>query len=371
MSSKIRILYTIPNFDTAGSGQVLLGIAKNLDPSIFEVHICCNHDRGEYFKKVVESGIKVHIGEFTAPLAPKLNLIPRVLKVARFFKKINPDIVHSFHWSSDFTEALAAKLAGAKWIYTKKNMSWGNKSWKIRSSLANGIVTINPFMKELYFPKKKQVKLVPCSVDQNRFKPGKRNDLIREELGFKSGDKLIICIAAVLEVKGIDKLIEAFEQLPDSNYKLILLGDKSSEYAEELILKVQDKQLDDRIKFLGKKSNVEDYLLASDLFVLPTRNIKRSEALGVALLEAMASGILAIGSDIYGIKFILQDFPELLYDPEDPKELATKIQDVLDLPEEKKSAIKTKFSKIIEERFSVEKEVQDHESFYKGILGKI
>ncbi|WP_348799484.1 hypothetical protein [Flavobacterium adhaerens] len=36
---KLKILYTIPNFDTAGSGKVLYDLAQNLDKDKFEVHI--------------------------------------------------------------------------------------------------------------------------------------------------------------------------------------------------------------------------------------------------------------------------------------------------------------------------------------------
>ena len=64
-----KILYTIPNFDTAGSGKALINIANRLDRSRFEPHICCSHDRGIFFKEVIASGIgrdkKICIGGVT------------------------------------------------------------------------------------------------------------------------------------------------------------------------------------------------------------------------------------------------------------------------------------------------------------------
>ena len=86
--SRIKILFTIPNFDTAGSGQVLLNIAKNLNRDEFEPHICCNHDKGAYFKVVEATGIPIHIARFTADLSPKLRIIPSVIKISKFFKLI-------------------------------------------------------------------------------------------------------------------------------------------------------------------------------------------------------------------------------------------------------------------------------------------
>ena len=48
---KIKILYTIPNFDTAGSQKPLFEIAKLLDKNKFIVEIVCLHNRGDFFPK--------------------------------------------------------------------------------------------------------------------------------------------------------------------------------------------------------------------------------------------------------------------------------------------------------------------------------
>lgn len=62
---KLKILYTIPNFDTAGSGKVLYDLAKGLDRERFEVHIACSHNRGAFFNEVEKLGLPVHLIETT------------------------------------------------------------------------------------------------------------------------------------------------------------------------------------------------------------------------------------------------------------------------------------------------------------------
>ena len=368
--SRIKILFTIPNFDTAGSGQVLLNIAQNLNKDEFEVHICCNHGKGAYYKVVEATGIPIHIAHFTADLSPKLGIVPSVIKIAKFFKTIKPDIIHSFHWSSDFTEGMAAKLAGAKWIYTKKNMGWKSRNWKLRTFFADGIVTINPFMKYLYFPTKKNVHLIPCSVDIDKFKAAPRDPKIREAWGFTDNHQVIISVANLVPEKGIENLILAFEMLEDENVRLVFVGNKDNDYGVEMEQLVREKKLEGKVLFLGKKLDVTSYLIASDLFVIPTRDIGRSEALGVALLEAMATGLLVLGSEIDGIKFILQDLPELLFDPENTQELATRIKMIFELNDTEKEEIKGRLQKVITDGFLSEKEVSDHTLFYKKILKK-
>ena len=58
MTKRIRILYTIPNFDTAGSGQHLLTLINNLDSDYFEAQIACLHDKGVLFQEIQNSNIK-------------------------------------------------------------------------------------------------------------------------------------------------------------------------------------------------------------------------------------------------------------------------------------------------------------------------
>ena len=49
---KIKILYVIPNFDTAGSGKVLYDLAKNLNKEKFQVEIACKNAKGAFFNEV-------------------------------------------------------------------------------------------------------------------------------------------------------------------------------------------------------------------------------------------------------------------------------------------------------------------------------
>ena len=71
---KIKILFTIPNFDSAGSGKALLNVAKNLDTSKFEPHICCSHSKGDYYKTVQDSGIPIHIKQTTHPMLSLIHI---------------------------------------------------------------------------------------------------------------------------------------------------------------------------------------------------------------------------------------------------------------------------------------------------------
>ena len=55
---KLKILFTIPNFDTAGSGIPLFKLASQLDREKFDPEIACLHDRGELFQEVKKVVLK-------------------------------------------------------------------------------------------------------------------------------------------------------------------------------------------------------------------------------------------------------------------------------------------------------------------------
>ena len=263
--TKIKILYTIPNFDTAGSGKVLYDLAKYLDKDKFEVSIACDSKKGSFYKEVEALELPIFIIQTTVPLRPYYSFLSRLQPLKQFIKENQFNIVHSWHWSSDWTEVLGAKLGGAKFVFTKKAMSWGNLHWKIRSFLSDFIVTINEEMKN-YFPNKKAQKLIPIGIDldyynSTHFPTNKDSNYFN-----------IISVANLVPVKGIEVLIDAVCTLDNPKIKLSILGDNNNEYGEKLQEKVNVLGKQEQIVFLGKHKDVRPFLVNSDLILFDKIN---------------------------------------------------------------------------------------------------
>ena len=131
MHKKWKILFTIPNFDTAGSGRALLNIINHLNKNYFESHISCSHSKGELFKDIINLEIPYYLHKNQVKMIPRINGLKKCYRLSLFFKNLNIDLIHSFHYGPDYSEALAAKLAGIPWVYTKKNYELGGeiKKW--------------------------------------------------------------------------------------------------------------------------------------------------------------------------------------------------------------------------------------------------
>ncbi|NHN26170.1 glycosyltransferase [Flavobacterium jejuense] len=368
---KIRVLYTIPNFDTAGSGKALLNIALRLNQALFEPHILCLNTKGDFFKVVQQSGIPVHVFNYLAKERPLSNMVFETWKISRKLKEIDPDIIHSFNYSSNYTEALAAKFAGIAWTFTKKNMSWGGSSknsWKLRSFLAQKIIVQNKDMIKQFYPNSTKTELIPRGVSTEKFKSSLPDFKIKEQMNTNENQRVLICVANFVPVKGIEILIDAFDKIninfPD--WVLWLVGDDKNDYGKLLREKVNNLGLSDKIIFSGKQLDVKSYLNHAELFVLPT--LAKGEGSPVALLEAMANGKVVIGSKVSGISDQLENYSSHLFTPKDSVELAEKLNHFMNMGIDDLTKIGLQFFKLVNENYSIKVEVESHEKFYKSLV---
>jgi glycosyltransferase involved in cell wall biosynthesis len=357
---KTKILFTIPNFDTAGSGKVLYDLANGLDKTKFDVEIACVHNKGSFFTEVEKLHLPVHFIDTTIPFKPYFSLFLRLKPIVKFLKTNKYDIVHSWHWSSDWTEVFATRMAGAKFIYTKKAMSWGNIHWKIKSRFSNFIVTINDDIIK-FFPNKLEQELIPLGIDTDYY--NKKHFPTRQT----STDFKIITVANLVPVKGIEILIKAIHLLQNPNLKLEIVGDTRDPYAEILKQMVADLQLEAQINFLGKNTDVRPFLADSDLFVIPTLNEGRKEGMPMALVEAMCMGIPVLGSNISGINYVLKDFPSLLFEAKNESDLSHKINKIYTKTPTERIIIGNDLEKHCQNHFAIQKFIDKHQELYNKV----
>ncbi|MEE9224561.1 MAG: glycosyltransferase family 4 protein [Thermoplasmata archaeon] len=169
--------------------------------------------------------------------------------------------------------------------------------------------------------------VLPNGVDVARFGPATREEA-RSDLGLTISGKLIICVSGLLPFKGQDDLIRAFarvhESMPDS--KLLLIGDGPE--AKELKRIARDLGVRDDVQFEGwvPFEKMPLYLSSSDLFVHPSA----SEGFPNVVLEAMASGLPLVMSNVVGLNAVFEDGRNCFFvPPKDEKALEEKMLSLL------------------------------------------
>ena len=106
------------------------------------------------------------------------------------------------------------------------------------------------------------------------------------------------------ELKGIFILLEAFKELSAEfeNLNLILRGD--GRLKSEIMYLIKRENLSEKITLDSPKYKIEDIYRDIDLLILPA---KRLEGFGLVLIEAMKMGIPVIGTNVGGIKSIINN----------------------------------------------------------------
>lgn len=149
----------------------------------------------------------------------------------------------------------------------------------------------------------------------------------KEKYGIPENAKVLVTAGILNPGKNIELLINCLPQIRMENLYLLIVGDSSTEtnfrYKNSLQVLARKFGVEKKIVFTGwlEKEDLWKIYLASDLFVLPSL----SEGMPNAMLEALGCGLPCIGSDIFGIRDILND-EQLIFDLHDEKTLRDKIQ---------------------------------------------
>ena len=157
-----------------------------------------------------------------------------------------------------------------------------------------------------------------------------RNEKIRNELrstlGIKNDEVLAIITRRMVWKNGVKYLAQATKYIKNTKLKLLFIGD--GEDFEE-VKKTLEENFQNRFILLGSKNHDEiiNYYSASDLSILPSL----MEATSISGLEAMAASLPLIGTNVGGIPVLIKDGENgYLCEPENPQDLAEKIDKLLD-----------------------------------------
>lgn len=149
-----------------------------------------------------------------------------------------------------------------------------------------------------------RVEELPFGVDSVQFHPGDE-PVLRSELGLNNEPTVLFVggLDAAHAFKGVPVLLESLAKLSDVPWRTLIVGEGDLRPLFERQAKTLG--LSGRVQFLGNVSNEQlpHLYRASQIHVLPSTS--RGEAFGLAALEAAASGIPSIVSDLPGVRSVV------------------------------------------------------------------
>lgn len=224
-----------------------------------------------------------------------------IYKMISAIQRTKPDIVHGHIGGVGFA-AMWAKIFRKPLVitaHTKPEKAFTPKVEKqVRAALKAGktkLVAVsedNANKLRKYFDLNEELcGCVNNGIDLDRFTR-------KEHDGFT-----LIHVGRQDENKNQAALIRCFARLheKDSNTKLLLLGD--GDQHQKLIALAEQLGVADAVTFTGNVPNTEDYYAVSDLYV----QCSHREAMPLSVLEAMATGLPIVSTDVGGLSDVVQD----------------------------------------------------------------
>ncbi|MBC7086103.1 MAG: glycosyltransferase family 4 protein [Methanomethylovorans sp.] len=354
----------------AGTEIAAYNIAKHLAKKGHEVHVITVLDEGlsEYEFK---HGFFVH-------RVPSINLLflkPLYIWIKFFLRlrSIEPDIVHIQ------SIPLSVPAFFLKLISHKNYIIWVQGSDIYRPTIflnifsnillkeACTVIALTEGMrKEIYRKCKRDIIVIPNGIDLDKFSDGQNLNKADLNLNHKYNsirkEQKIIFVGTLRPIKGVRYLIEAMTIIKKTNpyTKLIIIGDGQERGSLEKL--TYDLDLRTHVSFLGKVSNDEipKYMKGSDVLVLPSL----SESFGIVNIEAMASGVPIVSTNVGGLSYIIKDGVNgFLVNPKDPGSIAEKCLQILNDSNLKEQMSKNNLSEA--EKYSWDKIVERLLEVYK------
>ena len=331
----------LPHPFAGGAETQIHALAPLLAERGVEVHLITRQDPGLLAEEQLGA---VHV--YRAPMAGhrSLDALSYLNFAVRKARQIQPDILHAHHLRSPASAGLLAahlqriplvvKLLGGG---ESGDINRLNQTWSGRARLGLLKAKVDRFiwigacitaeLEAIGVGQGQQIRL-PNGVDVSRFLPLDDQACIhrKQALGLAPGLNVLFS-GRLISQKRLPDLLSAWQKIHHHHPEANLLIAGAGPEAESLT-----KLAGPQVCWLGYRRDIDQLLPAVDLFVLPSI----SEGLSNALLEAMASGIACLASDIPGNnELISDDVDGRLFAATDVSALAQQIDDLLQSAEQR------------------------------------
>lgn len=371
---KIRIVYLMTSCKKLGPTQQTLNIIKNLDQSVFEPILITINDEeadsrmADYLPYVtahylVKTGKKEIITGQDGALKKKL-------------EELKPDIIHTVGVFPDYAVSQIGKY---KQVHTLRNYIYDDypaKFGKIKGTIlarlqlsamkkSDKAIACSESLSKIYKEKLgMEFDFIRNGVDVDQYTAATADEkkVIRERFGLPTDAFIFVYTGQFIERKNIPFLLENYVKAfgtDDHAYFLLLGGGPELEPLKEKYRGYR------RIDFRGNVSNVNEYLKACDVYV----STSKSEGLPNGVLEAMATGVPVVLSDIDQHKEIYEvdDGIGYLYRQGDGADLIEKLK--LIYGEKATEAGKVAYE-VAHKDFSAPKMSQQYQAVYSESVGR-
>ncbi len=335
--------------------QFIIPHVKYLSTRGFQIDVACSNAAGyknEGYNKLIKDSlpqgsifytVNLERNPFSATILDGYKELKRIIETNKY------DLIWTNEPVMSVTTRIAAKRAvgnTAKLLYLVHGFHFFKGAplinWiaypieKVMSYFCDALCMIN--WADYKFSKRHFAKLPIYHIDGiglnvERFHAIKIDrEMKRQELGLLSTDIAVLSVGELQIRKNHIAMIKALGLLNNSNVKYIICG--CGELKEYLIREANNVGLNERLILLGHRYDIPEILKAVDIFAHPSQR----EGLGIAAIEAMASGLPIVTSNVQGIPdYSISGETGFCLNPNDVDGYKNAIKYLIEHPEERKA----------------------------------
>ena len=325
----MRILQVITSLDVGGAEMLVVNLIPRLQALGNTVDLCIfNGKETPLTQRLKKESPQTKIYALGHGVYNPLY----IFKLVKIMK--NYDIVHTHNSSPQLFVAIASLFNSPKLVSTEHNTSNRKRNWKwyrpIESwmySRYNHIICISKIAEEKLREymggewlvkssnKYKSITTINNGIDVNTISEA---EPCKELLDLKESRKSILMVAGFRKQKDQDTILKALTLLDKNKFEVWFAG--IGERMEEVQQLAKSLGIDDRVRFLGLRTDIPNILKAADIIVMSSH----WEGLSLSNVEGMSAHKPFIASDVNGLKEVTKGYG-ILFPHEDAKALAEEI----------------------------------------------
>jgi glycosyltransferase involved in cell wall biosynthesis len=326
----MKILYVITRAERGGAQVHLLDLISNL-PGQYEPIVSAGED-GFLLEQCKQMGVAVSIIPSLVQPVHLLKDLQALIGLIKQLRRVKPDVVHAHTSKAGLLARFAAYITGTPVVFTAHTWSFARglpllQQWIaiplewIAAALGGKIITVSEAnherAEEMRIGRKTDLLTIWNGIPDVRARANPGTHRV----------KRLIMVARFVPQKDHRLLLQALRGVRNA-WSLALVGDGPCR--KEIEDLAGDFGLDDRIQFLGDRSDIVGLLADADIFLLPSR----WEGLPISILEAMRAGLPVIASDVGGVAEAVTDGTTgFLVASQDAEQLRGRLQQMIDSPE--------------------------------------
>jgi glycosyltransferase involved in cell wall biosynthesis len=326
----MKVLQIINNLSPAGAEILLTELVPILRGKGIEIEIVTiyKYKNKILYERLKRQNIPVHSLDFTHRYDLRILWVLRKMIVGNSYDIIHSHLFPAFYWAV-LCNSRCKKMIVSE--HSTRNRRIGNILFKLFDRLiykrystiicvGNGVMEI--LSKWLPEYRDKMI-MIYNGIDLDKF--ANATPLTRESLKIPQNGKIGAMVARFDSAKDHRTIIEASVLLPDLH--VLFIGGYEGEIKNALVEHAHSLKVMERIHFLGFRNDIPSLLKLCDLYI----HSSNWEGMSLAIVEALASGLPVIASDVDGIREIVQNNESgMLFKRGDHRDLAHKIKLIIE-----------------------------------------